>query len=134
VVAFVTALLLTVVLVAIAMLYGSRRPVGQAITWGQAPHLFLTWADNELKWRPDNLVYKYWGILGFLKPQTAGGWFPVTLTMQAVRDLIVVGIYVLFLGFNMYVWSWWNNRQKRSDEKAKELETSDYGRPLVRKA
>jgi hypothetical protein len=152
VVAFVTALLLTVVLVAIAMFYGSRRPVGQPITWGQAmlasiyvffvtfwaygmvPHLFLTWADNELKWRPDNLVYQYWGVLGFLKPQTAGGWFPMTLTMQAVRDLIVVGIYVLFLGFNMYAWSWWNNRQKRSDEKAKELETSDFGRPLVRKA
>ena len=151
-VAFVTSLLLTVVLVAIAMAYGSRRPVGAPITWGQAmlgsvyiffvafwaygmvPHLFLTWADNELNWRPDNLVYQYWSFLGFLKPQTAGGWFPMTVTMQAIRDLLVVLIYVAFLGFNMYVWSWWNNRQKRADAKAQELETSDYGRPLVRKA
>lgn len=151
-VAFIASLVLTVVLVAIAMWYGSRRPVGAPLTWGQAmlaatfvffitfwaygmvPHLFLTWADNELKWRPDNLVYQYWGIFGFLKPQKDGGWFPMTITMQAIRDVLVVGIYVVFLGFNIYVWAWWNDRQKKADEKAKALETSEYGRPMVRKA
>jgi hypothetical protein len=134
------------------MWYGSRRPVGKPITWGEAmvasvyvffiafwaygmvPHLWLTWADNELKWRPDNLVYQYWSFLGFLKPQSSGGWFPMTVTMQAIRDLLVVGIYVIVLGFNIWVWSWWNNRQKKADERAKALETSDYGRPMVRKA
>jgi hypothetical protein len=152
VVAFITSLVLTGVLVAIAMWYGSRRPVGKAITWGEAmvastyvffilfwaygmvPHLFLTWADNELEWRPDNFTYEYWSFLGFLKPQSEGGWFPMTITMQAVRDLIVVGIYVAFLGFNIFAWAWWNDRAKRREAKAKELETSDYGRPLVRKA
>jgi hypothetical protein len=152
VVAFITSLIVTVVLVAIAMWYGSRRPVGKTITWGEAmiaatyvffilfwaygmvPHLFLTWADNELKWRPDNLAYEYWSFLGFLKPQVQGGWFPMTITMQAIRDLIVVLIYVGFLGFNIYAWAWWNDRQKKADEKAKALETSEYGRPLVRKS
>jgi hypothetical protein len=152
VVAFVTSVVLTVVLVAIAMWYGSRRPVGKPITWGEAmvaavfvffvafwaygmvPHLWLTWADNELKWRPDNLANEYWSFLGFLKPQSDGGWFPMTITMQAIRDLLVVGIYVIVLGFNIWIWSWWNNRQKKADERAKALETSDYGRPLVRKA
>lgn len=151
-VAFVTSVVLTVVLVAIAMWYGSRRPVGKPITWGEAmvaavfvffvafwaygmvPHLWLTWADNELKWRPDNLANEYWSFLGFLKPQSDGGWFPMTITMQAIRDLLVVGIYVIVLGFNIWIWSWWNNRQKKADERAKALETSDYGRPLVRKA
>jgi hypothetical protein len=152
VVAFVTSLLLTAVLVAIAMWYGTRRAVGRAVTWGEAmiagtyiffigfwaygmvPHLFLTWADNELEWRPDNFTYEYWGFLGFLKPQSEGGWFPMSVTMQAIRDLIVVLIYVGFLAFNIWVWAWWNNRQKRADAKALELETSDYGRPMVRKA
>jgi hypothetical protein len=152
VVAFITSLVLTGVLVAIAMWYGSRRPVGKPITWGEAmvastyiffilfwaygmvPHLFLTWADNELEWRPDNFTYEYWSFLGFLKPQSEGGWFPFTITMQAIRDLIVVGIYVGFLGFNIFAWAWWNDRAKRREAKAKELETSEYGRPLVRKA
>lgn len=151
-VAFVTSLVLTAVLVALAMWYGSRRPVGKPITWGEAmlagtfvfflffwaygmvPHLFLTWADNELEWRPDNLTYEYWSFLGFLKPQSEGGWFPISITMQAVRDLIVVLIYVGFLGFNIYAWAWWNDRAKKREAKAKELATSDYGRPLVRKA
>lgn len=151
-VALIASLVLTVALVAIAMWYGSRRPVGAPITWGQSmlaatyvffitfwaygmvPHLFLTWADNELRWRPDNLAYQYWGFLGFMKPQKDGGWFPITITMQTVRDLLVVGIYVGFLAFNIYAWAWWNDRQKRADEKAKELETSEYGRPMVRKA
>ena len=151
-VAFVASVLLTAVLVAITMWFGSRRPVGKPITWGEAmlaatfvffiffwaygmvPHLFLTWADNELEWRPDNFAYEYWGFLGFLKPQSEGGWFPMTITMQAVRDLMVVLIYVGLLGFNIYAWVWWNDRGKKRDEKAKELETSEYGRPLVRKA
>jgi hypothetical protein len=149
VVAFVTSLVLTVVLVAAAMWFGARRPVGKAITWGEGmlagtyvfflffwaygmvPHLWLTWADNELKWRPDKLVY---GPFDILKPQQFDGWNPITINYQSVRDLIVVLIYGAFLGFNIYAWAWWNDRAKKRDEKVKELATSDYGRPLVRKS
>jgi hypothetical protein len=149
VVAFVTSLVLTVVLVAIAMWFGARRPVGKPITWGEGmlagtyvffllfwaygmvPHLWLTWADNELKWRPDKLVY---GPFDILKPQQFDGWNPITINYQSVRDLIVVLIYGAFLGFNIYAWAWWNDRAKKRDEQAKELATSDYGRPLVRKS
>jgi hypothetical protein len=147
VVAFVTALLITVVLVGAAMWYGSRRPVGKPITWGEAmlagtfiffvmfwaygmvPHLWLTWADNELKWRPDKLLF---GPGDIVKPQKFDGWNPITINYQTLRDLIVVGIYAIFLGFNIFAWAWWNDRGKHREERAKELETSDYGRPLVR--
>jgi hypothetical protein len=149
VVAFVTSLVLTVVLVALAMWFGSRRPVGKPITWGEGmlagtyvfflffwaygmvPHLWLTWADNELKWRPDKLLF---GPGDILKPQQFDGWNPITINYQSVRDLIVVLIYGAFLGFNIFAWAWWNDRAKKRDEKAKELATSDYGRPLVRKS
>ncbi len=149
-VAFVTSLLVLVVLVALVIPYGKRRPVGAPLTWGEAmlastyvffiffwaygvvPHYWLTWADNELKWRPDNIVY---GPFDILKPQQFGGAFPMTITYQVLRDLIAVGIYVVFLGVNIWAFAWWNDRKKRADEAAadRSLTTSDYGRPLVRK-
>ena len=63
-VAFVTSLLITVLLVAVIFMVGKRRPVGAPLTWGEStvagtyvfmimfwvygvvPHLWLTWADN----------------------------------------------------------------------------------------
>ena len=150
-VAFIASLLVAVASVALVIPFAKRRPPGTPLTWGEAmvaatfiffiffwvygvvPHMFLTWADNELKWRPDALTYEYWSFLGFLEPQERGGAFPMTINMQVIRDLLVVGIYVVFLGINIGMWAWWNNRGKRA-EAAKEISTSDYGRPLVRKA
>lgn len=147
-VAFVASLLVTAALVALVFPVAKRRPPGTPITWGEAivagvyvfalmfwvygmvPHLWLTWADNELNWRPDNLVY---GPGDILKPQALGGSLPFTINYQVIRDLIVVGIYVMFLGLNIFLWAWWNDRSKRAEAAARELATSDYGRPLVRK-
>ena len=72
-----------------------------------------------------------WGPGGILKPQTAGGWNPITLQYEAVRDIIVVLIHVYFFGLMLFIWSWW---QKRGDDATLELETSSYGRPLVKKS
>ncbi len=146
-VAFVSSLILTAVLMGVVIFVGKRRPVGAPITWGEAmiaatfgfflmfwvygmvPHLWLTWADNELQWRPDNIVF---GPFDLLKPQELGGPFPVTISFQVVRDLVAVGIYGLFLGLNIWIWAWWNDRSKRA-EAAKVVPRSEYGRPLVRK-
>ena len=49
-----------------------------------------------------------------------------------MRDIIVVLIHVYFFGLLIFIWGWW---QKRGDGTArKEIETSSYGRPLVKKA
>ena len=119
-VALVTALLILVVLCSLVVPMSKRRPVGTPLTWGEAmvasvyafflmfwaygviPHLWLTWADNELQWRPDKLLY---GPGGLLKPQTQGGFFPMTISYQTLRDLIAVGIYVVFLGGQMALWA-----------------------------
>lgn len=133
--------------------YQKRRPVGAPLTWGEAmvgatyiffilfwaygvvPHLFLTWADNELKWRPDKL---------FLLPRTktaACEWewgtskgclkwpLPITITWQTVRDIIVVVIYNVIIGINVAMFLKW---QARGKTKAVEVAKSEYGRPLVK--
>lgn len=147
-VAFVTSLIVLFALAALIVPMAKRRPVGTPITWGEAmvasvyafflmfwaygvvPHLWLTWADNELQWRPDKILYGPWDIL---QPQALGGSFPMTITYQTLRDLLAVGIYVVFLGAQIAMWAWWQNRGKRAAEESTAVVESEFGRPLVRK-
>jgi hypothetical protein len=100
--------------------------------YGIVPHLWLTWADNELNWRPDKLLF---GPGNVIKPQEFGGWFPMTISYQTIRDIIAVLIYVVFLGAQIALWVWWQKRDKRAAAASTAVvATSDYGRPLVRKS
>lgn len=150
-VAFIASVLVTVVLTALVIPMAKRRPVGTPLTWGEAmvasvyafflmfwvygvvPHLWLTWADNELGWRPDKILY---GPFDIVKPQAVDGWNPITITYQSLRDVIAVLIYVVLLGAQIALWIWWQNRGKRAAaaETAQTSATSEYGRPLVRKS
>ncbi|MEY4131772.1 MAG: hypothetical protein RLZZ31_1896 [Actinomycetota bacterium] len=149
-VAFVGSFLVAILLSLLVIPMAKRRPVGTPLTWGEAmvastyafalmfwvygvvPHLWLTWADNELGWRPDKIVY---GPGDILKPQALDGWLPFTITYQTLRDFIAVGIYVVFLVGQVAMWIWWQNRGKRAEAEAAAAKaiTSEYGRPLVRK-
>ena len=153
-VAFLTSLIILVALTAVVFPMAKRRPVGTPITWGEAmvagtysffimfwaygvvPHLWLTWADNELKWRPDALLAEFVTFgktpFGFAMPQAKGGSFPMTITMQTIRDIIAVLIYVVFLGLNMWLFAYWQKRGSKTT--TTDVVTSDYGRPLVKKA
>jgi hypothetical protein len=153
VVAFISTLVVLALGIAIAAFFAKRRPIGTPLSWGEAmaagtfvfffifwaygviPHYLLMWADNELNWRPDVALYQYEWIggvtLGFLQPQEDGGWFPISINMQHVRDTIVVLLYVVLLGLNIYLWAWWQKRG--TAETTTEVATSDFGRPLVRK-
>ena len=148
-VAFVGSMLVMVLLAALIVPMATRRPVGTPLTWGEAmvasvwafflmfwgfglvPHLWLTWADNELGWRPDRIVY---GPGDIVKPQSMEGWFPVTITYQTIRDLIAVTLYGILLVALVWMWVWWQNRGKRAEAATAKAEvTSGYGRPLVRR-
>ena len=149
-VAFIASILVMVILTALVIPMAKRRPVGTPVTWGEAmvasvyvfflffwvyglvPHLFLTWSDNELGWRPDKLLL---GPGGILKPQSLGGLSPITVSYQTIRDILAVLLYVVLLGANIALWVWWQNRGKRvaAAETARTTATSDYGRPLARK-
>jgi hypothetical protein len=140
VVAFVMGLVALGLAVAVVLVVARRRPVGAPVTWGEAmaaatyaffvmflaygivPHQWLAWADNELNWRADKILYGPGDLLAKL---------PFTLTYQVIRDVIAAGIYVVFLGGQMYLWSMW---QARGKTKPAELPVSSYGRPLVKKA
>lgn len=135
-VAFICTLLVGFAGVAAVVLYGRRRPVGAPLSWGEAmaaavfamllfvwwyaviPHQWLTWAGNELGWRTDKLL---------LEPT---GNQPLTVSYQAVRDLVAVVIYGVGIGLHVGLWALWNDRGKR---KPAEVPASRYGRPLVRK-
>jgi len=142
IVSFVAAVILSLAIIP----FGKRRPVDKPLLWGDAllgatylfgllflafgvvPHQWIDHADKDLGWSRDKVIY---GPGGILKPESAGGWNPITLQYEAVRDIIVVLIHVVFFGLYIFLAVWW---QKRGEVKPKELPTSTYGRPLVKKA
>jgi hypothetical protein len=155
VVAFVASILVSLVGVGIfywyrglrlgdRVVFRCRRTVGTPLSWGEAmvastlvffllfwvygvvPHQFLTWADGELGWRPDRIVF---GPGDILKPQEFDGWLPFTITYLTIRDLIAVAIYGVLLVVNVVMWMQW---QKRDQVPTVEVERSTFGRPLVR--
>ena len=83
-VAFVSSIIVTALIVGGILAYQKRRPADQVVTWGEAmlgsmivfflmfwvygvvPHQFLTWADNELNWRSDKILF---GPFDLLKSQ-----------------------------------------------------------------
>lgn len=137
-VSFVAATLVALVLTAGIVWYMKRRPVGTPLTWGEAmfaatyvfflffwaygvvPNQWLLLADNEWSWRSDMLVVGPGEVLTYL---------PFEVTYVVVRDLIAIAIYGIVLVANVVLWMMWQGRGK---EKGVEIETSRFGRPLVR--
>lgn len=153
-VAFISSLLLAVAMVVPIFWYAKRRPVGTPLTWGEAmlgavyvffiifwiygvvPHQWLTWADTALNWRPDVIWFGPNGeiTLPFNVASLSTPWFPITISARAVRDIVAVVIYVVFLGLQMYMWAWWQKRGERAEAQKAIEPTSTYGRPLVKRA
>ena len=145
-VAFVASLIVTALIVGGILAYQNRRPADQVLTWGEAmfgsmivfflmfwvygvvPHQWLTWADNELNWRTDKILF---GPFDIFKSQQYGGWSPIRINYVVVRDLIAVVIYLIALGANVAMWSAWQKRGDKQDD-AKTPQRSTFGRPLVK--
>lgn len=149
-VALVTSILVSVLMSVGIFVYASRRPEGTPVTWGEAmvgstyvfflaflaygivPHQWLTLAENEWGFRADKIVYG-WG--NFLQPKSQGGNFPFDITLRAVSDAIAAGLYIVFIGAQIWMWSFWQKRAQRSKDKAAaaaEIDKSTYGRPLMK--
>ena len=104
--------------------------------YGVVPHQFLTWADSELSWRPDRIWFGPGGqiTMPFTGWSLQTPWFPMVISAQIFRDIIATLIYVVFLGGQIWIWGWWQNRGERAKaQKAIEPVTS-YGRPLMKRA
>ena len=144
--AFLVSFIASNILTFAVIPYGRRRPVGTPTSWGEAmvgsvyafgvmflafgivPHQWIDHADKDLGWDRSKIIF---GPGGILKPQAFDGWFPFTLQYEAIRDVIVVVLHAYYFGVLIFRWIWW---QKRGESVAKELPTSSYGRPLVKKA
>ena len=112
--AFLVSLFASLAMAAGVVLYGARRPVGKRLTWGEAmlgsayiffmlfltygimPHQFITHADADLGWTKDKIIF---GPGDILKPESQGGWLPLTLQYEAVRDTVVVLLHAVFSSF-----------------------------------
>ena len=139
--AFSLSLLALVAGAALIVWYSKRRPADQPLTWGEAmvaawlifllmfiaygimPHQWLTFADNKLHWRKDKLLF---GPGDLIHRELR-----FTISYEAIRDFVAVGLYVVAVAVQCVLWAMW---QRRGQEKPKELPTSAYGRPLVKKA
>lgn len=149
-VAFLASMIITVVMCGIVVFVGKRRPVGTPVTWGEAflagtflfalmlmfygvvPNQWLQWAGNELKWRSDSIgVPTPFGRL-WENGLEFGGRGKVTITAQAVGDAIAAGFYIVFFVLQIVGWLWWQKRGKKTAAPPA-IETSAFGRPLVRK-
>lgn len=139
-VAFAGSLIVMFAMVAGVVIYSRRRPVGSPLTWGQAmaasvfatfgmfwafgvvPHQWLTYAEGDLKMRSDAIL---------AGPGSTGlaTWSPIVVTKQSVSDLIAVAIYGLAFTLIIALWAVWQARGSKTTE---EVETSTYGRPLVK--
>lgn len=143
-VAFTTSCVVLILLTAVGLSYRNRRPVGTPLTWGESmvaatyvffllfwaygvvPHFWLAWADGDLNMAPNRI----WMAPRYKTAPSSFKWpLPITVSYQALRDIVAVGIYGVLLGANVAVWPFWQNRGKK---KPVELVKSDYGRPLVR--
>jgi hypothetical protein len=141
------------VIMMIPIVIGLRKPKSdKPTTWAQAmvgsvyvfaifllvyaiiPHEFITFADKYLLWGKDKYVIKSTtAIPGF----SSLNW-PISIDMQAVRDVLVVGIYIVFFAANIALFVMWQNRKVKADDDAEEktvvVGRSRFGRPLKAKA
>jgi hypothetical protein len=149
VIAFVLSLLIALVGFWGALRYGKRRrPLDASLSWGEAmvssafvfalmfwsygvvPHQWLTWAGNELNWRPDV------ALVGPELPFTGDeGMFeyllPFSINYETLNHTVAVLIYGLFLTLHVAGWALWQDRGKA---RTPAIATSEYGRPLVKQS
>jgi hypothetical protein len=151
--AFVSSIIATILMVAVCLYVGNRRPIGTPVTWGEAmvagtwvfaimllaygivPHQWLNYADNELLWRPDKLLVgiSSGGVVWGTGAKDLGGTGRILINYQAIRDIVATVIYVVGLGGQMYLWSVWQKRGRKKPGDVEEAR-SRFGRPVLRKA
>ena len=157
-VAFIASLIVTVLMTGVVVAVGRRRPPGTPLTWGEAfvaatfvfgllfvlygvlPHFWLAWAEGGLAWRPDKIGIPL-GPLSYVTDVKDNLLFPkgiplpngyFVVTAQVLGDLIASVIYIVGIVMNFAMWLNWQKRGKKAA--TPELETSAYGRPLLRGA
>jgi hypothetical protein len=89
------------------------------------PSEWITFSDKYLQWTPDKFFIDT---------------YPVKVSYQALRDIVVVVIYGAFFGLNLLLWKQWQQRLAvkpaavpAGEGEAKVVHTSRFGRPVKAK-
>ena len=140
------------VIFAIPLLIALRRPKSDSVTtWAQAmagatyvfammllayaviPSEFITFADKYLLWGTNSYIIKSTTAIPFYNSLD----WPLSIDMKAIRDIVVVGIYIVFFGINIALIVLWQKRKTVAELESappKELGKSRFGRPLRARA
>jgi hypothetical protein len=98
------------------------------LAYAVIPHEFITFSDKYLQWDTTKFVFQSHQDIFFLPVH-----WPFTMDKKAVRDIIVVTIYVIFFGLNLRLFSAWQKRGTAPAAAAADKpRTSRFGRPLRR--
>jgi hypothetical protein len=97
------------------------------LAYAVIPHEWITFSDTYLQWDTTKFVFQSNQDIFFLPVH-----WPFTMDKKAVRDIIVVGIYLVFFGLNLALFMKWQNRGKEPAVQAEKPRTSRFGRPLRR--
>ncbi len=141
-VALVTSILVTALMVYLLVWYGKRRPTDRPTTWGEAmlgaayvfmlmllvfgivPDRWIRLTDNEWGWSVERFLVTEGQFM------TSPITFPPTrIDLKKVSDIVVVIEHLIaFIGLPVLA-MWWQRRDK-AQPAAEPI--SDYGRPLVK--
>ncbi len=139
-VAFTGSLLLSFALVGAVVMLSKRRPKDAPLSWGQAMFAAM-YVTFTLFWFfgvvPDRWLNYAQGSLGMrsdaiLAGPGSTGWFkniPVVISKSTIADIVTTVIYGVGFTLTVSLWALW---QKRGQAVTEEIETSPYGRPLVK--
>lgn len=161
-IAFVTSVVITALMIGVVVYVARRRPPGTPLTWGEAfvaavylfalllmvyavvPDRWLRWADGDLKWRSDKIGIPLGGlgighyhIFGMKKPYLL---FHKGITFGGRGKINVsaktvedVIVATMYIVFLVAQAGVWLWWQRRGKQVSKAVQkVSAYGRPLVR--
>ena len=98
------------------------------LAYAVIPHEFITFSDKYLGWNTTKFVFRSGQVI-LDSPRIM---FPFDVNQQAVRDIVVVGIYLIFFGLNLMLFAQWQKRGQAVEDAAEKPRTSRFGRPLRR--
>ncbi len=141
-VALVTSILVTGLMIYGVVWYGKRRPSDRPTTWGEAmlgaayvfmillmvfgivPDRWVRLTDNEWGWSVERFLVTEGQFL--TSPIT---FPPMRIDLKKVSDMVVVIEHIAALVGLPVLWLWW---QRRDRVQPTAEPTSDYGRPLIK--
>jgi hypothetical protein len=142
------AVVLLVIGLIIAGILASRPKPNRPATWSECiagavgvfalmtlayaviPSEYITFSDKYLQWDTTKFVFQsHQDVFGL----GIANW-PFNMTKQALRDIIVVGIYIVLFGLNIALFVKWQKRGQVTEPAAERPRRSRFGRPLRRPA